>query len=165
MRQELTRLMPDAQIELINSGRVGDSIAGSIARIERDVLSHRADLVIWQLGTNDVAWGGRATGLDELMTRGIRALRSRGSDVILMDQQYSRQVLSSPDHSRMQTMIADVARKENVGVFSRFDLMRNSVAAGLSTSALVSWDGLHNSKQGYDCIGRAIARAIWSAAR
>jgi acyl-CoA thioesterase-1 len=165
MRQELTRLMPDAQIELINSGRVGDSIAGSIARIERDVLSHRPDLVIWQLGTNDVAWGGQATGLDELMTRGIRALRSLGSDVILMDQQYSRQVLSSPQYSRMQAMIADVARKENVGVFSRFDLMRNSVTAGLSTSALVSWDGLHNSKQGYDCIGRAIARAIWSAAR
>jgi lysophospholipase L1-like esterase len=165
MRQELTRLMPNAQIELINSGRVGDSIPGSIARIERDVLSHRPDLVIWQLGTNDVAWGGQATGLDELMIRGIRTLRSRGSDVILMDQQYSRQVLSSSQHSQMQAMIADVARKEHVGLFSRFDLMRNSVKAGLSTSALVSWDGLHNSKEGYDCIGRAIARAIWSAAR
>jgi lysophospholipase L1-like esterase len=121
--------------------------------------------VIWQLGTNDVAWGGQATGLDELMIRGIRTLRSRGSDVILMDQQYSRQVLSSSQHSQMQAMIADVARKEHVGLFSRFDLMRNSVKAGLSTSALVSWDGLHNSKEGYDCIGRAIARAIWSAAR
>jgi acyl-CoA thioesterase-1 len=165
MRQELTRLMPNAQIELINSGRVGDSIPGSIARIERDVLSHRPDLVIWQLGTNDIAWGGQATGLDELMTRGIRTLRSRGSDVILMDQQYSRQVLSSSQHSQMQAMIASVARKEHVGLFSRFDLMRNSVKAGLSTSALVSWDGLHNSKEGYDCIGRAIARAIWSAAR
>jgi acyl-CoA thioesterase-1 len=165
MRQELTRLMPNAQIELINSGRVGDSIPDSIARIDRDVLSHQPDLVIWQLGTNDVAWGGQATGLDELMTRGIRTLRSQGSDVILMDQQYSRQVLSSSQHSQMQAIIASVARKEHVGLFSRFDLMRNSVTAGLSTSALVSWDGLHNSKEGYDCIGRAIARAIWSAAR
>jgi lysophospholipase L1-like esterase len=165
MRQELTRLMPTAQIDLINSGRVGDSIPGSIARIERDVLSHRPDLVIWQLGTNDVAWGGQASGLGELMSRGIRTLRSKGSDVILMDQQYSPQVLSSTQHSRMQAMIADAARREHVGLFSRFDLMRNSLKAGLSTSALVSWDGLHNSKEGYDCIGRAIARAIWSAAR
>jgi acyl-CoA thioesterase-1 len=165
MRQELTRLMPRAQIDWINSGRVGDSIPGSIARIERDVLSHRPDLVIWQLGTNDVAWGGQASGLGELMSRGIRTLRSKGSDVILMDQQYSPQVLSSTQHSRMQAMIADAARREHVGLFSRFDLMRNSLKAGLSTSALVSWDGLHNSKEGYDCIGRAIARAIWSAAR
>jgi len=164
MRQELIRLRPDAQIEVINSGRIGDTIPGSIARIERDVLSHRPDLIIWQLGTNDIAWGGQAGGLDELMTRGIRTLKSQGSDVILMDQQYARQVLSSSAHSQMQAMIANVARKENIGLFSRFELMRNAVGAGLSTSALVSWDGLHNSKDGYDCIGRAMARAIWAAA-
>lgn len=165
MRQELIRLRPDAQIEVINSGRIGDTIPGSIARIERDVLSHQPDLIIWQLGTNDIAWGGQAGGLDELMTRGIRTLKSQGSDVILMDQQYARQVLSSSEHSQMQAMIASVARKEHIGLFSRFDLMRNAVRAGLSSSALVSWDGLHNSKEGYDCIGRAMARAIWSAAR
>jgi acyl-CoA thioesterase-1 len=164
MRQELIRLRPDAQIEVINSGRIGDTIPGSIARIERDVLSHRPDLIIWQLGTNDIAWGGQAGGLDELMTRGIRTLKSQGSDVILMDQQYARHVLSSSAHSQMQAMIANVARKEHIGLFSRFELMRNAVGAGLSTSALVSWDGLHNSKDGYDCIGRAMARAIWAAA-
>jgi acyl-CoA thioesterase-1 len=165
MRQELIRLMPNAQIDVINSGRVGDTIPDNIARIERDVLSHRPDLVIWQLGTNDVAWGGQAKGLDEMMARGIRALKSQGSDVILMDQQYARQVLPSSNYSEMQAMIANVARKEHIGLFSRFELMRNSVRAGLSTSALVSWDGLHNSTAGYDCVGRAIACAIWSAAR
>lgn len=165
MRQELIRLMPNAQIELINSGRIGDTIPDNIARIERDVLFHRPDLVIWQLGTNDIAWGGQTSGLDELMIQGVRTLRSRGSDIILMDQQYAPRVLSSSHYSEMQAIIADVARREHIGLFSRFDLMRNSVRAGLSASALVSWDGLHNSIEGYDCIGRAIARAIWSAAR
>jgi acyl-CoA thioesterase I len=165
MRQELIRLMPNARIELINSGRIGDTIPDNIARIERDVLFHRPDLIIWQLGTNDIAWGGQAKGLDELMIRGVRALKSGASDIILMDQQYTPQVLSSSQYSHMQAIIAEVARKEHIGLFSRFDLMRNSVTAGLSTSALVSWDGLHNSIEGYDCIGRAIARAIWSAAR
>jgi hypothetical protein len=35
--------------------RVGDTVTGSIARFGRDVLAQRPDLVIWQLGTNDVA--------------------------------------------------------------------------------------------------------------
>jgi lysophospholipase L1-like esterase len=35
----------------------------------------------------------------------------------------------------------------------------------LPPGALVSWDGLHNSAAGYDCIGRALARAIDAAAR
>jgi lysophospholipase L1-like esterase len=165
MRQELIRLVQNAQIELKNSGRVGDTIPDNIARFERDVLVFQPDLIVWQLGTNDIAWGGQAQGLDKLIARGVATLRSRGSDVILMDQQYSSQVLASSQYSRMQAIIADVARKEHIGLFSRFEVMRNSVKAGLSTEALVSWDGLHNSAEGYDCVGRALARAIWSTTR
>jgi hypothetical protein len=58
-----------------------------------------------------------------------------------------------------------VAQQESVGLFSRFALMRNSVNAGLSQGALVSFDGLHNSAEGYDCIGRALARAIFASTR
>jgi lysophospholipase L1-like esterase len=47
-----------------------------------------------------------------------------------------------------------------VPLFSRFELMRRAVDAGLSMSALTAWDGLHNSAAGYECIGRALARAI-----
>jgi acyl-CoA thioesterase I len=165
MREELIRLVPNAKIEMINSGRIGDTIPETVARIDRDVLFHGPDLVIWQLGTNDIAWGGQPNGLEQLVIGGVRTLKSRGLDLILMDQQYAPQVLSSPQHVKMQAIIADVAHKEHVGLFSRFELMRNAVRAGLSASALVSWDGLHNSKEGYECIGRAIARAIWSAVR
>lgn len=165
MRQELIRLVPNAQIEVVNSGRVGDTIPDNIARIERDVFTFRPDLVVWQLGTNDVAWGGRTDGLDKLVAQGVRILKSGGADVILMDQQYSPQVLSSSQFSEMQAIIAGVAREEKVGLFSRFDLMRKSVKAGLPISALVSWDRLHNSVDGYDCVGRALARAIWASNR
>jgi acyl-CoA thioesterase I len=43
--------------------------------------------------------------------------------------------------------------------------MRNSINAGVAQSALVTWDGLHNTADGYDCIGRALARAISTSAR
>src|SRR5437588_1026726 len=165
MRQELIRLVPNARVEVINSGRIGDTIPDSVARIERDVLTFQPDLVIWQLGTNDVVWGGRADGLEKLVIQGVTILKSGGADVILMDQQYSPQVLSSPRSPQMQAIIASVAREKKIGLFSRFDLMRNSVNAGLSIDALVSWDGLHNSIEGYDCVGRALARAIWASTR
>jgi hypothetical protein len=65
----------------------------------------------------------------------------------------------------MQTIVSEVAQQENIGLFSRFALMRNSVDAGVSQGALVSFDGLHNSAEGYDCIGRALARAIFANTR
>jgi lysophospholipase L1-like esterase len=165
MRRELARLRPTARIEIINSGRIGETVTGSIARFSRDVLALKPDLVIWQLGTNDVAWGGRAEGLKEQVTEGVRALKAGGADVILMDLQYAPVVLAASHHGVMQAIIAEVARQERVGLFSRFALMRRSIEAGLPAGALVSWDGLHNSTAGYDCVGRALARAVHAGGR
>ena len=164
LRRELAAQRPESRIEIVNSGRVGDRIGDTIARFERDVLAHGPDLVIWQLGTNDVTWGGRAAGLREDVVRGVRTLKSSG-EVILMDLQYAPLVLAAQDTALMQATISQIARDERVGLFSRFELMRRSAAAGLPGTALVSWDGLHNSAAGYECIGRALARAIDAAAR
>lgn len=165
MRRELTSLRPRVQIEIINSGRIGDTISGTIGRFERDVLAHDPDLIVWQLGTNDVVWGGRADGLKDRVIAGVRMLKANSADVILMDLQYTPMVRASSEHSIVQSIIADVAREERVGLFPRFALMRRSIDAGLRPDALVSWDGLHNSAAGYDCVGRALARAVHAAAR
>src|SRR6201993_3759563 len=111
MRQELLRLRPNATIQVINSGRVGDTIPNNIARFERDVFAHTPDLVIWQLGTNDVAWGGRPDeGLKKSVIEGVRALKAGSSDVVLMDLQYAPQVLASSGYSTMEGIISDVAK-------------------------------------------------------
>jgi acyl-CoA thioesterase I len=166
MRRELMRLQPNAGIDVVNSGRVGDTIPDNLARFERDVFSFGPDLVVWQLGTNDVAWGGRPDDqLGNKVVQGVRELKASGADVILMDLQFSPMVLASSYYSKMQTIVSEVAQQESVGLFSRFALMRNSVNAGLSQGALVSFDGLHNSAEGYDCIGRALARAIFASTR
>jgi lysophospholipase L1-like esterase len=163
MRQELVRLRSNAEIKVVNSGRIGDTIEGNVARFKRDVFSHRPDLVVWQLGTNDIAWGGHPDAqLKNTVLQGVRMLKASGADIILMDLQYAPMVLASPYYSNMEAIIFEVAREEKVGLFSRFTLMRKSIEAGVPPSALVSWDGLHNTADGYDCIGRALARSVSS---
>jgi acyl-CoA thioesterase I len=166
MRRELLRLRSNARVNVVNSGRIGDTIPRNIARFQRDVLAHVPDLVVWQLGTNDVAWGGRPDQrLKSAVVEGVRALKAGSADVVLMDLQYAPRVLASADYSTMEDIIAEVARQERVGLFSRFALMRKSLDAGVAQGALISWDGLHNTAEGYDCIGRALARAISNSAR
>jgi lysophospholipase L1-like esterase len=160
MRRELMALKAGARVESINSGRIGERIPGTVARFERDVLAYRPDLVVWQLGTNDVVWSREVNGLKDLMVSGVHTLKASKADVILMDLQYVPMVLASPQTATMQAMIGEVAREQRVGLFSRFALMRRAVEAGLAPNALVSWDRLHNSAAGYECIGRALARAI-----
>jgi hypothetical protein len=74
-------------------------------------------------------------------------LKASGADVILMDLQYAPMVLASPYYSSMEAIISEVAREEKVGLFSRLTLMRKSIEAVVSPSALVSWDGLHKCRR------------------
>jgi acyl-CoA thioesterase I len=164
LQSELKRIKPELQLEIINSGRNADTIPGNIARFDRDVLAHRPDLVIWQVGTNDVTWLDSADSLTAKIVDGIRLLKADGADVILMDQQYAPVILAS-QYSKMQAGIAEAARQERVPLFSRFELMRRAVDGGLSMTALTAWDGLHNSAAGYECIGRTLARAIVATAQ
>src|ERR1700745_4267448 len=98
-----------------------------------------------------------------MLADSIGRIKAARADVILMDLQYAPLVLLTRRHTQMETIIADVARQENVGLSPRFLLMRQAIDAGVT--GLVSWDGLHNSARGYACVGIALARMIDSAVR
>ena len=157
MKAELARRHP-AHIAVINSGRILETAGGNLARFERDVLRYRPDLVIWQLGTNDVMWHGGASSAETPIRDGVRRLKQAGVEVVLMDLQDAPAVRGKPSHVGMEKLIADVAREETVGLFPRFLIMQRAHAEGVK--GLVSWDGLHNSAAGYRCIGLALARMI-----
>jgi acyl-CoA thioesterase I len=163
MKQELLRLRPSARIALINSGRIMDNLADNIARIDNDVLRYKPDLVVWQIGTNDVVWRGIAENAKEMLSDAVKRLKAANTDVVLLDLQYAPWVLVTTRHTRMEKIIADVAREQDVGEFPRFLLMKRAIEAGVK--GLVSWDGLHNSAEGYKCVGLALARMIDAAAR
>jgi acyl-CoA thioesterase-1 len=163
MEQELVRLEPGARIKVINRGRAMEDLTDNIARLDNDVLPYKPDLVIWQIGTNDVLWRGIVSNSNEMLADSIRRIKAAKADVILLDLQYAPLVLLSPRHTQMETIIADVARQQNVGLFPRFLLMKQAIDAGVT--GLVSWDGLHNSARGYACVGMALARMIDGAVR
>ena len=163
MKRELSRLYPSARIEVINSGRILEDLGENIARIERDVLSYKPDLLVWQIGTNDVVWRGIADNAEEMLSESVKRIKAAKTDVVLLDLQYSPWVLANSRYIQMEKIIADVADQQRVGHFPRFALMKRAIDAGVT--GLVSWDGLHNSAQGYACVGIALAQMINAAVR
>lgn len=158
MKAELLRQHPSAHISVINSGRVFETVGGNLARFEKDVLRYHPDLVVWQVGTNDVLWRSGAASAGTALRDGVRRLKQDGAEVILMDLQDAPAVRRKASYVAMESLIADVARAEAVGLFPRFLLMQRAHAEGVT--GLVAWDGLHNSAAGYRCIGLALARMI-----
>jgi acyl-CoA thioesterase I len=163
MKGELSRLHPGTAVELINSGRIGEDLGDNIARIDDDVLRYKPDLVIWQIGTNDVVWRGIADNAKNMLADAVRRMKAAKTDVVLLDLQYAPLVTLTSRYERMEKLIANVAAEQRVGVFPRFAMMKRAIDAGVG--GLVSWDGLHNSSEGYACVGVALARMIDAAAR
>jgi acyl-CoA thioesterase I len=163
MKQELVRLRPTARIELINSGRIMENIPDNIARLDNDVLRHKPDLVVWQLGSNDAVWRGIAENAKEMLTNAVKRLKAANADVILVDLQYAPLVLLTSRHIRMEKIISDVSREQRIGQFPRFVLMKRAIDGGVR--GLVGLDGLHKSAEGHRCIGVALAQMIDDAVR
>ncbi len=51
---------PDRKVRFINAGHGGDTMAGGLARLERDVFRHGATVLTVAYGINDIGWGLKA---------------------------------------------------------------------------------------------------------
>ncbi len=51
---------PGRKVRFVNSGRGGDTAAGGLKRLDRDVFAHGATVLIVAYGVNDIGWGLKA---------------------------------------------------------------------------------------------------------
>lgn len=127
----LNELFPKAAVTVVNAGISGDSSEGGLKRLQRDVLSEKADLVIVSFGSNDCVVHG-ADYVDtyaENMRRIFLAIKESGSEAILLTP--PRGCTSVSDHvegENLQKIAADVAAVENGGVKALYVARAKAVA-------------------------------------
>lgn len=161
LAEELRRAFPRLAITIVNHGRGGQDVDEEFARLARDVADEHPDLVIWQVGTNALLRREDRGVEERLLARGIELIKRHGIDVVLMDMQYAPRVLARPAWRDMEGLIAATARREDVGYFRRFELMRAWDRSGqLAPAALIGRDGLHMTDASYACLARRLAKAL-----
>lgn len=141
--------------------RTAEEVAGEFPKT---VTPRPPHLVIWQTGTVDAM---RSIDPDEFRVAvddGVAALQAAGSDVILMNLQYS---------PRTDTMISAVpyidnmrfvAQQHDVPLFDRFAIMRHWSEAGEFDLATPS-PGVDLARRVHDCLARALATFVVDASR
>ena len=161
---ELAREFVDHDFTVLNRGVNGDTAANMLARFERGVIAEHPDLVLWQVGTNSLLRGDPIQPHRSLLHGGIVRLKAIGADVVLIDPQYAPRVLSRPNFAGMLSLLDQTARKEDVNLFRRFDLMRHwHKVEGMPFEAFLSPDELHLNDFSYGCIAHALGGAIAEA--
>jgi len=163
---ELERHFPKVPITIVNRGVGGEEIGDMLNRFDSAVIAEKPDLVLWQLGTNSVIRGHMLGVHDVLIRAGLAKIRATGADIILIDPQFAPKVISKPEAERMVTLISATAKRENVDLFRRFEVMRHwRDVDHIGFETFVSPDGLHMNDWSYACMAKGLGDAIAEAAQ
>jgi lysophospholipase L1-like esterase len=159
---QLRRQYPGADITVINSGRGGEDAPEMMKRLQTSVIDAHPDLVIWQVGTNAVLRNLDPDETGKMVEDGVARIQAAGSDVVLVDLQYSPRVTEHPDSaSRMVKLLGRVAHLHHVGIFPRFEVMRDwHERQALPIDSFVISDGLHMNDWGYACFAQLLGDDI-----
>jgi len=156
---------PTISIRVLNRGVNGEEIPQMLARLDRDVVAEKPDLILWQLGTNAIMRDHDVSAEAPLLQEGLERLKSTGADIVLIDPQFAPKVIAKPEAEHMVELIAASAKLESVGLFNRFALMRDwHDVRGVPFDAFLAPDGLHLNDWSYDCVANLLATSIIDAA-
>jgi acyl-CoA thioesterase I len=157
---------PGIAIRVVNRGIGGEIAPQMLARLDRDVLAEKPDLVIWQLGTNSVLRDRDPGDEIPVAETGIERLKAAHADILLMDMQYAPAVLLHAEYRDMELVLADIARDADVPLIRRFAMMRHWAEDGQMTpDMMLAQDRLHMSDTSYDCLARQVAHSIVGVTR
>ncbi len=162
---ELRQRFPGHDIVMLNRGVNGEEAADMMDRFDTQVLNEKPDLILWQVGTNAILRDHPLDVAERLIHEGVQRLKGSGADVVLIDPQFSPQVIAKPEAQPMVDLIATAAKRENVGLFRRYAVMRNwRETEGMAFDAFVSPDQLHMNDWSYACVAKVLGSSIADAA-
>jgi lysophospholipase L1-like esterase len=159
---QLHRHYPGADITVINAGKGGEDAPEMMKRLQEEVIDKKPDLVIWQVGTNAVLRNLDPAETAKMVENGVARIQAAGADLVLVDPQYSPRVTERAESaSQMVKLLGKVADLRHVGIFPRFEVMREwHENQALPIDSFVIADGLHMNDWGYACFAQLLGDDI-----
>ena len=157
----LQRIYPQARVTVRNAGISGDTTRGALARLDRDVIAHRPQLVTVMFGMNDLV----KVPLDEFkknLTEITTRCRQAGAEVLLCTQDSVMETTARPSRvlAEFTQAICDVGRNERVNVVDCHALYEGVRAKDALAWTLLHSDEIHPNMDGHKVFATAIAQGI-----
>src|ERR1700682_778718 len=159
LREKLPSVAVNVSVEL-QVKKTAEEVAGGLVKL---VEGKRPTLVIWQTGTYDAMRSIDPDDFRGAVGEGVAALQNAGTDVILMNLQYSPRtetMISAPPYLDSMRV---VAQQHDGPLFDRFAIMRHWNDTG-DFDLFSAFHGLELAKRVHDCLGRALSTFVIDAA-
>jgi hypothetical protein len=163
LRARLTGVTVHVATDTLPKKTTEEVAKGLSQAIEKLPPDGKPTLTIWQTGTVDAI---RATDPDDFrsaLDTGVEDLQKAGTDVLLMNLQYSPRIESMLSVTPYIDTMRVVSQQHDVPLFDRFAIMRHWGDAG-DFDLLGAVHGYAMAKRVHDCIGRALSTFVVDAA-
>jgi lysophospholipase L1-like esterase len=159
LREKLPGVKVNVNVEL-QVKKTAEEVAAGLSKL---VEEKKPTLVIWQTGTVDAMRSVDPDDFRAAVGDGVAALQSAGTDVILMNLQYSPRTETMISAAPYIDNMRVVAQQHDVPLFDRFAVMRHWNEAG-DFDLFSASHGLDLAKRVHDCLGRALSKFAIDAA-
>src|SRR5947199_2259299 len=159
LRDKLPAVPVNVSLELQVKKTAGE-VAGGLVKL---VEVKKPILVIWQTGTVDAMRSVDPDDFRAAVDDGVAALQSSGTDVILMNLQYSPRTETMISATPYIDNMRVVAQQHDVPLFDRFAVMRHWNEAG-DFDLFSAFHGPELARRVHECLGRALSKFIIDAA-
>jgi hypothetical protein len=159
LKEKLSPIAVNVSVEIQAKKTAEETAAGLVKLVE----VKKPTLVIWQTGTVDAMRSVDPDDFRAAVDDGVAALQGAGTDVILLNLQYSPRtetMISAPPYLDNMRV---VAQQHDVPLFDRFAIMRQWNDAG-DFDLFNAPPGPELAKRVHDCLGRALAKFVIDAA-
>ena len=185
LERYLSALYPAGKIQIVNAGISGDKASDMEARFQKDAIDQKPDLVMINVGVNDV-WhaffnfpknqfypqGNLPAGVPlaeyrDKITQMVLAAKAAGIRVVLLSPTPIGEILDGPENRRLQEYIAAMREiaLQNQCLFIDLNAPCREVIATYQKHAgktlnLLAADGVHPNPSGYRIIAFTILRGL-----
>ena len=163
MQAALKEKLPGVTINLsleLQNGKTAEEVDAGLVKL---VEAKRPTLVIWQTGTVDAMRSVDPDDFRSAIDEGVVALQKAGTDVVLINLQYSPRtetMISVPPYLDNMRV---VAQQHDVPLFDRFAIMRHWNEVG-DFDLFSATHGVDLAKRVHACLGRALSKFVIDAA-
>ncbi len=156
--KELKNKYPQAEIELLNKGRAGDTLEESMCRFEVDVLSYNPDLVSINFGINDAMNGVNLNDFEKLLRELIQTIKSRtNSEIIVLSSEVLEDEIADSTARKYYDKLQKVSREEKVAFVDIHRIWQQKLREGVELSTLLIPGLDHPNEEGYKIFAKAIS--------
>ena len=160
LKEKLPAVPISLSVEL-QTAKTAEEAAATLVKL---VEAKKPTLVIWQTGTVDAMRSIDPDDFRSALDEGVVALQNAGTDVVLINLQYSPRtetMISAPPYLDNMRV---VAQQHDIPLFDRFAMMHHWNDAG-DFDLFSTTHGIDLAKRVHDCLGRALSTFVIDAAR